>query len=282
LPNFRFCFRLCASSRGGSVFRDPSCTGTGTSTSCSHFASRCSIFDGSPTLNGGTEADLGSDGNRTIAGPLGAKYAPVARHCHLGRVVDLFTQWASVSMIYCGRLPEKLLSIGSGTQFNHQSLCWRSCGIWSGSMFHVPCSESPPEGAQIHCTIVYYYTNDILVSISDWRRQTGEHGRTSCGCILIMLGHTSRKCQGITSISIEWNRHLIPPIRKIWHPRTFPFWLRRRKADKISRWNFIWTSCSYSAYSSGNPAGDIEHSFSRMDETIAKMRAGRWWICRIN
>jgi hypothetical protein len=38
--------------------------------------------------------------------------------------------------------------------------------------FHVPCSESPPEGAQIQCTILYYYINEILVAISDWRRQT--------------------------------------------------------------------------------------------------------------
>jgi hypothetical protein len=29
-------------------------------------------------LTGGTEAYSGPDGNRTIAGPLGAKYAPVA------------------------------------------------------------------------------------------------------------------------------------------------------------------------------------------------------------
>jgi hypothetical protein len=38
-----------------------------------------------------------------------------------------------------------------------------------------------------------------------------------------MLGHTPRKCQGITSISIEWNRYLIPHSRQIWHPQTFPF-----------------------------------------------------------
>jgi hypothetical protein len=37
----------------------------------------------------------------------------------------------------------------------------------------VPCSESPPEWEQIQCTILYYYTNDILVAISDWRRQAG-------------------------------------------------------------------------------------------------------------
>jgi hypothetical protein len=45
-----------------------------------------------PHFDGGTEANSGPDGNRTIAGPLGAKHAPVARHCHLGRVVDLFVQ----------------------------------------------------------------------------------------------------------------------------------------------------------------------------------------------
>jgi hypothetical protein len=56
------------------------------------FTSRCDIFDGSPTFDGGTEADSGPDGNRTIAGPLGAKHAPVAQHCHFGRVVGLFVQ----------------------------------------------------------------------------------------------------------------------------------------------------------------------------------------------
>jgi hypothetical protein len=82
LPNFRF--RLWASFRRGSIFRGPPCTHTG--------ASRCNIFDGSPTFDGGTEADSGPDGNRTIAGPLDAKHALVARHCQLGRVVDLFVQ----------------------------------------------------------------------------------------------------------------------------------------------------------------------------------------------
>jgi hypothetical protein len=45
--------------------------------------------------------------------------------------------------------------------------------VWPPIGFHVPCSESPSEGAQIQCTILYYYTNDILVAISDWKRQTG-------------------------------------------------------------------------------------------------------------
>jgi hypothetical protein len=49
---------------------------------------------GSQLFERGTEADSGQDGNRTIAGPLGAKHAPVTQHCHLGRAVDLFVQWA--------------------------------------------------------------------------------------------------------------------------------------------------------------------------------------------
>jgi hypothetical protein len=39
--------------------------------------------------------------------------------------------------------------------------------VWNPIGFHVLCSESPPEGAQIQCTILYYYTNEILVAISD-------------------------------------------------------------------------------------------------------------------
>jgi hypothetical protein len=88
LPNFLF--RLCASFRGASLFRGPPCNGTDTSRN--HFASPCDIFDGSPTFDGGTKEDSGPDVNRIITGPLGAKHASVARHCHLGRVVDLFVQ----------------------------------------------------------------------------------------------------------------------------------------------------------------------------------------------
>jgi hypothetical protein len=48
LAEFPFPFRLCASFRGGSAFRDPPCTSTGTSRS--PFPSRCDIFNGSPTF----------------------------------------------------------------------------------------------------------------------------------------------------------------------------------------------------------------------------------------
>jgi hypothetical protein len=70
----------------------PRSTGTSTGTSRNHFASQFNLFDGYPTFDGGTEADSGPDGNRTIAGPLGARHAPVERHCHLGRVVDSFVE----------------------------------------------------------------------------------------------------------------------------------------------------------------------------------------------
>jgi hypothetical protein len=59
------------------VHRAP-CTGTGTGTSRNHFASRCNIFAGSHTFDGGTKTDSRPDGNRIIAGSLGAKNAPVA------------------------------------------------------------------------------------------------------------------------------------------------------------------------------------------------------------
>jgi hypothetical protein len=70
--------------------------------------------------------------------------------------------------------------------------------VWNPIGFHV--LKTLPKGRKFTAR---YYTNDILVAISDWRRQTGEHGQASYGCILIMLGHTPPKCQGITSVSIE-------------------------------------------------------------------------------
>jgi hypothetical protein len=48
-----------------------------------------------------------------------------------------------------------------------------------------------------------YHSNDILVAISDWRRQTGGTRPNKLWCILIVLGHTPRKCQGIAAVSIE-------------------------------------------------------------------------------
>jgi hypothetical protein len=70
----------------GSVFRDPPARDSITS------LRGATSSMGPPIFDGGTEADSGPDGNRTIVDPLGAKHAPVTRHYHLGRVGDLFVQ----------------------------------------------------------------------------------------------------------------------------------------------------------------------------------------------
>jgi hypothetical protein len=67
--------------------------------------------------------------------------------------------------------------------------------VWNPTGFHV--LKIFPKRRKFNAQ---YYTNDILIAISDWRRQTGG---TSYGCILIMFGHTPPKCQGITLVSIE-------------------------------------------------------------------------------
>jgi hypothetical protein len=103
---------------------------------------------GPPRFDGVTETDSGPDGNRTIAGPLGAKHAPVARHCHLGRVVDLFIylfiylfsehdlMWTAPGEIVVDRewrtvqSPKFMLMV-----------VWNPIGFHVPcSMFHVPCS----------------------------------------------------------------------------------------------------------------------------------------------
>jgi hypothetical protein len=103
--SFPFPFRLCASFRGGSVFRDPPCTSTGistgtnTGTSRNHFDSlhRATSSMGPPRFDRGTEADSGPDGNRTIAGPLGAKCKVRASGSGSGTTLS---PWTSRGFIY--------------------------------------------------------------------------------------------------------------------------------------------------------------------------------------
>jgi hypothetical protein len=137
--------------------------------------------------------------------------------------------------------------------------------VWNPIGFHV--LRALPKARKFN---TQYYTNDILVAISDWRRQTGEHGRTSCGCILIMFGHTPRKCQGITSVSIEWNRHFIQLFARFGTLGLFPFLLRQRKVNGISRWNSIWTSCPYSGYFGEIPRETLNAVFLEWMERLQK------------
>jgi hypothetical protein len=72
--------------------------------------------------------------------------------------------------------------------------------VWNPIGFHV--LKSLSNGRKFN---PQYY----IIQMISWSQsqigggRPGEHGRTSCVCILIMLGHTPRKCQGITSVSIE-------------------------------------------------------------------------------
>jgi hypothetical protein len=111
------------------------------------------------------------------------------------------------------------------------------------SLFHVPCSESPPEGAQIQCTILYYYINDILVAISNWRRQTGQTWQTGVTRPNKLWVHSDNIWPRTAKMSrnyIDLNRmkqapH--PPIRQFntFGLFLFAFWLCQRKADEILR-----------------------------------------------
>jgi hypothetical protein len=73
--------------------------------------------------------------------------------------------------------------------------------VWNSIGFHV--LKALPKGRKFNAQ---YY---IIIQMIFWSQsqigggRPGKHGRTSCGCILIMFGHTPRKCQGITSVSIE-------------------------------------------------------------------------------
>jgi hypothetical protein len=70
--------------------------------------------------------------------------------------------------------------------------------VWNPIGFHV--LKALPKGRKFNAQC---YTNDILSQSQTEGGRPGKHGRTSCGCILIILGHTPQKCQGITSVSIE-------------------------------------------------------------------------------
>jgi hypothetical protein len=102
--------------------------------------------------------------------------------------------------------------------------------VWNPIGFHV--LKALPKGRKFNAQ---YYANNILVAISDWMQQTGG---TRPNKLWVhsdnALAHTakrSRYCIGLNRMK----QALHPPIRQIWHPRTFPFWLRQRKVDGISR-----------------------------------------------
>jgi hypothetical protein len=114
---------------------------------------------GPPLFDGGTEADSSPDGNRTIAGPLGAKHAPVARIVTLGESwIYLFSEqdlmWTAPGKIVVDRERNTV-----------QSPKFMLTVVRNPIGFHV--LKALPKGRKFNAQ---YYTNDILVAISDWRR----------------------------------------------------------------------------------------------------------------
>jgi hypothetical protein len=104
---------------------------------------------GHPPFDGGPEADSGPDGNRTIVGPLGAKHAPLHDIVTLDESwIYLFSEhdlvWTAPGEIVVDR-----------ERHTVQSPKFMLMAVWNPIGFHVSCSESPPEGAQIQCTILY-------------------------------------------------------------------------------------------------------------------------------
>jgi hypothetical protein len=73
--------------------------------------------------------------------------------------------------------------------------------MWNPIGFHV--LKALPKGRKFNTQ--YHH----MIQMISWSQsqigggRPGKHGRTTCGCILIMIGQTLRKCQGITSASIE-------------------------------------------------------------------------------
>jgi hypothetical protein len=128
--------------------------------------------------------------------------------------------------------------------------------VWNPIGFYVPCSESPPEGTQIQCTILYY-TNYILVAISDWRRQTGG---TQPNKLWVhshdARPHTAKMSRDYIGLN-RMKQAPHPPIRQIWHPRTFSF----LATSKESGWdftpklhlNFLFVFASFWRKSRGRP-----------------------------
>jgi hypothetical protein len=79
-----------------------------------------------------------------------------------------------------------------------QSLKFMLTIVWNPIGFHVV--KAPRRGANsMHNIIQVIFWSPSQIGGG----RPEDHRRTSCECILIMLGHILRKCQGIVSVSIE-------------------------------------------------------------------------------
>jgi hypothetical protein len=90
--------------------------------------------------------------------------------------------------------------------------------VWNPTRFHV--LKVLSKGRKFNAQ---YYTNNILVAISDWRRQTGAT-RPNKWWVLSdnVQPHTAKMSRDYIGLN-RMKQAPRPPIRRIWHPRNFPF-----------------------------------------------------------
>jgi hypothetical protein len=106
---------------------------------------------GPPSFDGGTKVDSGPDGNRTTAGRLGVKQSMHQWH----DIVTLDESWIYLFSEHDLMWTAPGEIVVDRERHTVQSPKFMLTIVWNPIGFHVPCSESPPEGAQIQCTILY-------------------------------------------------------------------------------------------------------------------------------
>jgi hypothetical protein len=99
-----------------------------------------------PLFDGGTEADSGPDGNRTIAGPLGAKQSMHQWH----DIVTLDESWIYLFSEHDLMWTALGKIVVDREQHTVQSPKFMLTVVWNPIGFHVPCSENPPEGCKFN------------------------------------------------------------------------------------------------------------------------------------
>jgi hypothetical protein len=90
--------------------------------------------------------------------------------------------------------------------------------MWTPTGFHV--LKVLPKGRKFN---VQYYINDIMVAISDWRRQTGG---TRPNTLWVHSDNARPHTAKMSKDYVGFNRMKQAPhslIRQIWHPRAFSF-----------------------------------------------------------
>jgi hypothetical protein len=136
----------------------------------------------------------------------------VTRHCHFDESwIYLFSEhglmWTAPGEIVVDR-----------ERHTVQSPKFMLTVVWNPIGFHV--LKTFPKGRKFNGQ---YYTNDILVAISDWRWQTGG---TQPNKLWVHSDNARPHTTKMSRYYIGLNRMKLlphPPIRQVWHPRTFSF-----------------------------------------------------------